>query len=213
MVLVTGNIEGAPLNNDWRAVAKIDDLPLGRLPFVRDYGVTGSVSGDLALQTGTQNPTLTAKFQIDNVEAYGEKIPTTRVDATLANGEGKVVADIRQASGYAKLTASATSPSGELSGYRPTKARLEARAFQIRPLLVAVQGSVSDLSGMLDGLVEVTFSEQATDATGELKLRDGLVLMPALGKQIRHRTHAARATRPARTQSAERQGGARAGSR
>jgi translocation and assembly module TamB len=51
-------------------------------------------------------------------------------------------------------------------------------------LLIAMQDSVSDLSGNLDGLVEVAFEPGSTRATGEIVLRDGLVLIPALGKQV-----------------------------
>lgn len=184
LLLVSGSLEGAPQQADWRVNAKIDELPLGSMPFVRDYGVTGRLSGDLALETGANSPSIVATLEALDVEAYGEKIPSTRIDARLANGQGKVVADIRQASGFAQLTAVATSPSGQLADYRPKSARLQTRAFQIRPFLVALQGAVSDLAGVLDGTVDVTFTEGSTDATGELKLREGLVLMPALGKQV-----------------------------
>jgi translocation and assembly module TamB len=184
LVLIDGNVEGAPLTNDWRATARIDRLPLGRLPYVRDYGVTGVVSGDIAFDNEAANPSLVANIEAKDVRAYGETIPRAVLNAKLEAGKGQLVADVQQPSGRARLMAQATSKSGALADYRPTKVRLETRSFQIRPLLAALQESVSDLSGTLDGDVEVAFTGAATEATGEVELTDGLVLIPALGKQV-----------------------------
>lgn len=184
LLLVKGDVKGAPADNEWRVAAKIDEVPLGRLPFVRDYGVSGALSGDLTFDTGQGNPIVVAAIKAKDILAYGERIPAAVVDAKLANGEGNVVVHIKQTRGHVKLTAAANSPSGQLADYTPTKARIEARAFQIRPLMVAVPGKVTDLSGLLDGTVDVAFANGSTDATGQLSLNDGVVLVPALGKQI-----------------------------
>lgn len=182
--LVKGDVRGAPAANEWRVVAKMEEIPLGRMPFVRDYGVSGSLSGDLSFDTGKGSPSIAAALKAKDIQAYGETIPSAVVDAKLASGQGNVVAHIKQSQGHVKLTAVANSPSGQLSDYAPTKARLEARAFQIRPLMVALQGKVSDLSGLLDGSVDIAFANGSTDATGKLSLNDGVVLIPALGKQV-----------------------------
>lgn len=184
LVLVTGSLDGVPEKNEWRTFARVDKLPLGRLPYVRDYGVTGIVSGEFKLDGSAANPSLMATMEASDVAAYGEILPKVTVSAKLQDGDGELVADVQQRSGGVYVTATAASPSGQLPDYRPRKLKLEARSFQIRPLLVAMQDAVSDLSGKLDGLVEVTFAPGSTAATGKLKLSEGLILVPALGKHI-----------------------------
>lgn len=184
LVLANGKVDGSPSSNDWRAVAKIDELPLGKVPYLRDYGVTGLLSANLTFDSGANSPSVTADVQARDIRAYGETIPKMTVHAKLEGGRGELRTDIEQRSGRALLTAWANSATGQLADYRPTKVRLETRSFQIRPLLVAMQGSVSDLSGNLDGVVEVAFEPGNTQATGQIELSDGLVLIPALGKQV-----------------------------
>lgn len=182
--LANGSVSGEPERNLWRAKAKIENVPLGRLPYVRDYGVTGSLSGDVEFDSNPTAPTVTAQIDGKGIRAYGETIPKLTATAKLADGEGRLNVEIQQRTGRALLTAAAASPSGDLGAYRPTKVRLETRSFQIRPLLLALQGTVSDLSGHLDGAVEVAFDGGSTRATGKLELRDGTLLIPALGKRV-----------------------------
>jgi hypothetical protein len=184
LVLLEGKVDGAPAQNDWRAVATIDKLPLDRLPYVRDYGVAGSVSGKFSFDGRAASPLVEAEVVARDLEAYGEKMPTLSIKAKLADGKGELLADIRQEAGHAKIEALATSATAELADYRPTKVRFSSRQFQVRPLLVAMQDTVSDLSGVLDGAVDVAFDGGAIRATGDLALKDGLVLIPALGKQM-----------------------------
>lgn len=184
LVLATGNVRGAPASNEWRAEAKIDKLPIGRMPYVRDYGVTGFVSGDFSFDSVAGNPSVAAKIEAKDIQAYSETIRKMLITVKLAEGNGELVAELEQRSGSARLEAVATSSTGQLGDYRPSTVRLTTRSFEIRPFLIAMQDSVSDLSGTLDGVVEVAFEPGSTQATGEIGLSDGLVLVPALGKQV-----------------------------
>jgi translocation and assembly module TamB len=184
LVLVSGNVHGAPARNEWRGKAIVDALPLGNVPFVRDYGITGALSGEVELDASGNTPSIVAKIDAKDVQAHGEKMSKISIAARLDSGAAEVKASIQQSHGHAELDALATSATGALADYRPTKVRLQTRSFEIRPLQIALQDSVGDLSGLLDGVVEVAFDDRSANATGELQLKDGLVLVPALGKQV-----------------------------
>src|SRR5690606_2386965 len=184
--VAAATVKGAPRNNHWEGAASINDMPLGCLPSLRDYGIEGVLSGDLDLQHSSDAPQrLTAKLKATDVEAYGAQMPLLSLTANLENGKGQAEVLLKQSQGKAQLQLFATSPTGQLTDYRPTKLRLVSESFQIRPLMAAVPAAVNDLSGLLDGAVQVDFQAGATEAAGQIRLREGLVLLPALGKQVR----------------------------
>lgn len=184
-VVARADVEGQPRASTWRVGASIDDMPLGCVPFLRDYGVDGSLSGEVALDSRSDAPVLTAKLTAQDIEAYGEKMPLVSLTAQLRDGTGQVRADLRQAEGRAQVDLLTRSPTGELGDYRPIQLDLTAEKFQVRPLMVALQGAVSDLSGLLAGRLRVNFEKATTEAEGEMRLTEGLVLIPAFGKEVR----------------------------
>src|SRR5690606_7272940 len=57
--------------------------------------------------------------------------------------------------------------------------------FEIRPLLVVARGPVANISGKVNGSMDVELANQSLNATGKLRLTRGSVLVPVLGKDIR----------------------------
>lgn len=171
------------------ASARLEDFSIGCFPYLRDYGVEGHLTGFASVETGTSDGDAQRRVSVyllgRGFKVYGETIPFWSVVGSLENDSASGRVQVTQANGSLDTQWEAqASPEGwqKLEAVRVSAALSN---FEIRPLLAAVRGPIGDLSGKLNGNMKVNLVDQSVDATGNVRLSQGRLLIPVLGRDIR----------------------------
>lgn len=163
--------------------ARLENFSVGCFPFVRDYGVEGHITG-FANVDATEGRKVSAYVLGRGFKVYGEEMPFWSVAGTLQGGTATGRVQVAQIDGTldTELEVRADEAWENIESIRLATV---LENFEIRPVLAVARGPISNLSGKLDGSMEVTLEDQNLDADGELRLTAGRVLVPVLGRDIK----------------------------
>jgi translocation and assembly module TamB len=153
--------------------------------FGRSEVVGGTLDGEATLSGTLGNPTLVAKLvgrDLAVLPLHGRRSPVVKqatIDATWSDAGAKLVVDATQDSGGTL----ALRAKGEPADLARATARVDAKGFDLRPLLAFFPGPAGGVQGRLDAALTVRgFDPRTAILRGELHLRSARVpLAPSIG--------------------------------
>lgn len=163
--------------------ARLENFSVGCFPYVRDYGVEGHITG-FANVDAKDDRKVSAYILGRGFKVYGEEMPFWSVAGTLHGGTATGRVQVSQLDGKldTQLEVQADEAWEAIDSIRLSTV---LENFEIRPVLAVARGPISNLSGKLNGSMDVTVKDQNLDADGELRLTSGRVLVPVLGRDIK----------------------------
>lgn len=171
------------------ASARLEDFSIGCFPYLRDYGVEGHLTGFTSLEMGASDgdrePRVSVYLLGRGFKVYGETIPFWSLVGTLQNDSASGRLQVSQTHGSLDTQWEAHASSDGWQKLDAVRVSTALDNFEIRPLLAAVRGPIGDLSGKLNGNMKVNLVDKSVDATGNVRLTQGRLLVPVLGREIR----------------------------
>lgn len=181
----------------------LDDAPLADLPFIRDRGIGGFVSGTIRAANLHRAPTLDVELELPDlrvgadmffekaaVSLHIDKRKGSAMDTALAKVELVGQSGGRfDASAYAGVTwRDGLVP--ELDPDSPADFYARADHFRAAAFLPFVNDLVSKLDGYVNGELRFGFRRLSDgdngSVTAQIDLRDGVFHIPELGQELRH---------------------------
>ncbi len=153
--------------------------------FGRTAIADGTIAGDLKIGGTVQRPTLRAHVVVDGIRYLerrrNEKAAAARtltMDATWDGSNGSIVIDGSQQDGMLRV-----SVTGSPWALRNATAIVEARTFDLSPLLMLAPGPIGAATGQLDGTLSIKgLDTRTTKIAGQLQLsRAQVPIDPAVG--------------------------------
>lgn len=189
-----GRAPGVPLAWSGSVEARLDDLPLGEIPFLADRQIGGHVRGEVKvrglfvtpevtvrldvpdLQLGPETSFETAHVSLDIPATGGARESLAKANVLLVAREGGRIEAKAQTRVAWQAGALPT-----LTGDRSAEVTLSAQRFRLNALETFLQDSVSRLDGYLDGHIELGLGAKE-GFSGDLRLSKGVVQIPQLGQ-------------------------------
>jgi translocation and assembly module TamB len=173
-----------------------EDFPLVLVPALADAGMVGRVRGTVALTDGGELPSLNARLRLAEVSVRGIPVGTgdlalrsdgraVRAGVKLERAGGTLDVDARSA-----LTWDRSVPT--LDRGQPLAVKAEIKNIDAAILSPLVGDVLADLSGRLDGAVELALAPEGqrgtssapSDLSGKLSLSNGSLQLAGLGMRL-----------------------------
>jgi translocation and assembly module TamB len=188
--------DGMPATNvaaGWRASlqAHLNEFPLQTISALEDEGISGSVSGDVALTDLHDN----ARAQVD-LTSTDLKLGTlayslVRIQGRAGDRALELATRVEHADGFAEMRARGAMTWGSaivpfLAPAEPLDVSLSSKNFRIAFLLPLLKGTFDELDGRLDSDARVSLdpSNRTARLSGALSLRRGQVEAVAGGGEL-----------------------------
>ncbi len=167
-------------------------FPLETVPLLADRRVRGRVSGELALADLHKDAHVSGRIDLDGL-AVG-KAEYTRGIITVDAGRGSLAAKVRleQKDGFLDTTVTnglvwGAELAPKLDDQQPLEAKLQAQSFRAAAIQPFVEGTVPMLDGRIDAnaTARIVPGRQGATLEGNLRFREGVVQLAALGEELR----------------------------
>jgi translocation and assembly module TamB len=197
----TGTIDPAAFargERGFRGEAQLgfEDLPLELVPALAESGMAGRVRGTVALTDAGELPALNARLRLSEVSVRGIPVGTgeltlrsdgraVRAGARLERAGGTLDVDARSAIAWEKRVPA-------LDPEQPLALKAEITNIDAAILSPLVGDVLVDLSGRLDGAVELTLAPETergapaapSELSGKLSLSNGSLQLAGLGMRL-----------------------------
>jgi hypothetical protein len=169
------------------ASAALREFPVDVLPQLAAQQLRGRLDGDVRLRDWGRDARLDASISSQSLAVANLKIDDLRVSAKAGGNRllSEVGLRLGQGSARARLEGAmqwGARPVPRIE--RDATATLQARDFQLRALTPILASNVSEIAGRLDAETKLTVTPDATELTGQARLRQGVLQLPAIGQRF-----------------------------
>ena len=183
--------DGAPA---WEANAdvKLHELPIGAVADFVDQAIDGNVSGEVSLHDLHRAGALDAKLDLDHLVVSNAQFSSAHATATVRDGIAKAAMRIDQPDqGFADLAANAAITWGAeiapaLDTTKPLAVKFKAKNFRAAAAAPFLQGSVSELDGLINADTTLHIKPGFKDGSmeGAILVDKGRFDSPAVGEEF-----------------------------
>ncbi|MGD0676928.1 MAG: translocation/assembly module TamB domain-containing protein [Polyangiaceae bacterium] len=185
--------DGESSSMPWTASmrARFSGFPLGAVPMLDERLVSGSVNGEVTVESLHQNARAKVSLALDQLKVGSFAYKAASIDADadagelsgrvwIDQGDGSLQSDVKAASTWGAAIAPVIAPGS------PLDMTLALRNFRIGVLVPFLQGTVDELDGRLDGTTHLVLEPtlRRANLSGQLKLSRGVVEAVAGGGEL-----------------------------